>query len=812
MFKNFIKTAWRNLIKNRVFSIINIAGLAIGLSCFLLISMFVVDELSYDRYNEKADRIYRINSDIRFGGTDLPLAVCSDPMGATLKKDYPQVEQYVRFYNSRGSKLIKKGNEWINEDNVVHVDSTLFDVFTLPAIAGNTRTALNEPNSVVITKSAALKYFGTTDAVGKTLETNDNQKTIYKINAVIKDVPRNSHFHYDFFFSMDNVEYGYGNYLSHNFQTYVLLKKGVDYKAFDRNFDQVIDKYVMPQAKQFMQITSIDDFKKAGNKLEYHLMPLLDIHLHSARFPELGVNGNAQYVYIFSAVAIFILLIACINFMNLSTARSASRAKEVGIRKVLGTEKRFLISQFLTESTMLAMIGLGIAIIICWAALPYFNNVAAKDIRMSDFVNSRILIALILIPLIVGALAGSYPAFYLSSFQPIMVLKGKINAGFKRSNIRSGLVVFQFFISIFLIIGTIIVYRQLDYIQTKNLGFNKDQVLIINGAGALRNNVDAFKNEVSKMTGVKAGSFGGYLPVANSSRNDNTFSSEAVMDSKNGFNMQTWNVDYDYIPTLGMEVIKGRNFSPQFGADSNAVIINETAEKVLGFADPIGKKIYTTEGNANNPKSIALTIVGVVKNFHFESLRQTIGPLSFRLGYNKWTVAFKVATTDVRSLVKNIEGKWKSMAPGFPFTYEFLDDAFDNMYREEQRVGKIAISFAVLAILIACLGLFGLATYMAEQRTKEIGVRKVLGASVQNITTMLSKEFVVLVIIAAVIAFPLAWWAMHKWLEDFAFRVNISWWVFVLAAAIAFAIALLTVSFQAIRAAIANPVKSLRTE
>jgi len=812
MLRNFIKTAWRNLIKNRVFSIINIAGLAIGLSCFLLISMFVVDELSYDRYNEKADRIYRVNSDIKFGGTDLPLAVCSDPMGATLKKDYPQVEQYVRFYNSRGSKLIKKGNEWINEDNVVHVDSTLFDVFTLPAIAGNTRTALNEPNTVVITKSAALKYFGTTDAVGKTLETNDNQKTIYKINAVIKDVPRNSHFHYDFFFSMDNVEYGYGNYLSHNFQTYVLLKKGVDYKAFDRNFDQVIDKYVMPQAKQFMQITSIDDFKKAGNKLEYHLMPLLDIHLHSARFPELGVNGNAQYVYIFSAVAIFILLIACINFMNLSTARSASRAKEVGIRKVLGTEKRFLISQFLTESTMLAMIGLGIAILICWAALPYFNNVAAKDIQMSDFVNSRILIALILIPLIVGALAGSYPAFYLSSFQPIMVLKGKINAGFKRSNIRSGLVVFQFFISIFLIIGTIIVYRQLDYIQTKNLGFNKDQVLIINGAGALRNNVDAFKNEVSKMTGVKAASFGGYLPVANSSRNDNTFSSEAVMDSKNGFNMQTWNVDYDYIPTLGMEIIKGRNFSPQFGADSNAVIINETAEKVLGFADPIGKKIYTTEGNANNPKTIALTIVGVVKNFHFESLRQTIGPLSFRLGYNKWTVAFKVATTDVRSLVKNIEGKWKSMAPGFPFTYEFLDDAFDNMYREEQRVGKIAISFAVLAILIACLGLFGLATYMAEQRTKEIGVRKVLGASVQNITTMLSKEFVVLVIIAAVIAFPLAWWAMHKWLEDFAFRVNISWWIFVLAASIAFAIALITVSVQAVRAAIANPVKSLRTE
>jgi putative ABC transport system permease protein len=567
----------------------------------------------------------------------------------------------------------------------------------------------------------------------------------------------------------------------------------------------------MPQAKQYMQVSSIDEFRKAGNRLDYHLMPLLDIHLHSARFPELGVNSNAQYVYIFSAVAIFILLIACINFMNLSTARSASRAKEVGIRKVLGTETRFLIGQFLTESTLVALIGLSIAILICWAVLPFFNNVSAKSIQLEDFLNGKILAVIILVPLIVGALAGSYPAFYLSSFQPIMVLKGKINAGFKRSFLRSGLVIFQFFISIFLIIGTIIVYRQLNYIQTKNLGFNKDQVLIVNGASALGTQVDAFKNEVAKMSGVRNASFSGYLPVSNSSRNDNTYSSEAVMDSKNGFNMQNWNIDYDYIPTLGMQIVKGRNFSPQFGSDSTAVIINETTEKLLGFPDPIGKKIYT--GDDNNPgHSVAFTIIGVVKNFHFESLRENIGPLCFRLGYNKWSLAFRVGTSDIRSLVSNIEGRWKSMAPGYPFTYEFLDDAFDNMYREEQRIGKIAISFSVLAIFVACLGLFGLATYMAEQRTKEIGVRKVLGASVQNITTMLSKEFVVLVLIAAVIAFPLSWWAMHHWLEDFAFRVNISWWVFVLAASIAFTIALLTVSFQAIRAAIANPVDSLRTE
>jgi putative ABC transport system permease protein len=811
MLRNFIKTAWRNLIKNRTFSIINIAGLAIGLSCFLLISMYVVDEFSYDRYNEKADRIYRINSDIKFGGANLNLAVCSDPMGATLKKDYPQVEQFTRIYVSGGSKMIKKGNDWINEDKVAHVDSTFFDVFTLPAIAGDTRTALNEPNTVVISQSAALKYFGTINALGKTVETNDKKNKLYKVTAVINDVPRNSHFHLDFLFSMLNVQYDFGNFLSHNFQSYVVLRKGTDYKAFDKNFDQVIAKYVIPQAKQYMQIGSIEDFKKAGNRLEYHLMPLLDIHLHSARFPELEANGNAQYVYIFSAVAIFILLIACINFMNLSTARSASRAKEVGIRKVLGTEKRFLIGQFLTESTMLALIALVIAVLICWAILPFFNNVAAKDIGMKDFLNPKLLTVLILVPVIVGALAGSYPAFYLSSFQPIMVLKGKINAGFRRSNIRSGLVVFQFFISIALIIGTIIVYKQLDYIQTKNLGFDKSQVLVVNGASALGTQVDAFKNEVKKISGVKDAAYSGYLPVSNSSRNDNTYSREAVMDSKNGLDMQVWNIDYDYIPMLGMQIIKGRNFSPQFGTDSTAVIINETTAGLLGYPDPLGKKIYTRDGDASSPVT-GFTIIGVVKNFHFESLRENISPLCFRLGNNKWCVSFKLATTDVRSVVKNIESKWKSMAPGFPFDYQFLDQAFDNMYRQEQRVGRIAISFAVLAILIACLGLFGLATYMAEQRTKEIGVRKVLGASVQNITTMLSKEFVTLVIIAAVIAFPLAWWGMHLWLQDFAYRVNISWWVFALAAFIAFAIALVTVSFQAIRAAIANPVDSLRTE
>lgn len=810
MIKNYLTVAWRNLVKNKTFSIINIAGLAVGLACFILIAMYVMDELSYDRYNAKAERIYRINSDIRFGGTDLTLAVSSDAMGAALKNDYPQVEQYTRIYASSGSKLIKKDNEYVNENNVAHADSTFFEVFTLPAVSGDTRTALNEPNTVVITESAAKKYFGDMNAVGKMIETNENNKTLYKVTAVIKDVPENSHFNFDLIFSMDNVDYGWGNYLSQNFQTYLVLKPGTDPNVFEKNFIQYINKYVVPQAKQFMQINSMEDFEKAGNKMEYSLMPVTDIHLHSNRVAELGPNGSIQYVYIFSAVAIFILLIACVNFMNLSTARSVNRAKEVGIRKVLGTEKRSLISQFLTESTLMVFIGLVLAIFLVWLTIGYFNDLSAKNLVLSTLLKPGYLIFLLLLPLVVGGLAGIYPAFYLSSFQPISVLKGKMNKGFSKNYFRSTLVVFQFFTSIVLIVGTIVVFRQLNYIQNKKIGFNKDQVLVLNGTAALGNNVDPFRNEVTKISGVKASSFAGYLPVSNSSRSDNTFSTESVMTEKNGFNMQVWNVDYDYIPTLGMEIIEGRNFSSAYGSDSSAVIINEATAKTIGYDDPIGKKVYSSDGAGNN--SVEYTIIGVVKNFNYESLRQNIGPLCFRLGYNKWAAAFKVSTTDIKGLLANIESKWKTMATGLPFSYQFLDEAFDSMYRAEQRVGTVALAFAVLAILIACLGLFGLATYMAEQRTKEIGVRKVLGASVPDIVTMISKDFAKLVLIAAVIAFPVAWFAMDKWLQDFAYRVNIGWWVFLVAGVIALFIALITVGIQAVKAAIANPVKSLRTE
>ncbi len=806
MFKNYLKVALRNLWKNKGFSAINILGLATGLATCLLIVLYVVDELSYDRYNKKAERIYRVDADIRLGGGDLHLAVSSDPMGATLKKDYPQVEEYTRVFASSGSKLIKKGTQFIEEQAVAHVDSTFFNVFTLPAIEGDTRTALNEPNTVVITETAAKKYFGTVHALGKIIEAD---KTPYKVTAVIKDVPKASHFHFDFLFSMDNVDYGWGNYTSHNFQTYIVLKEGTDYKAFQKNFKTVIEKYVLPQAKQFIQVSSMEEFERAGNKLQYSLTPLLHIHLRSDRFPELSTNGNIQYVYIFSAVAFFVLLIACINFMNLSTARSANRAKEVGIRKVLGTERRTLIAQFLIESIVTVCIALLLAIGIAALVLPLFNDIAAKTLSIKELIWGKLLPFLLVLPLAVGLLAGSYPALFLSRFKPIAVLKGSIGAGFKKSSLRSALVVFQFAVSIILIIGTIIVYSQLRYIQTKNLGFNKDQVLIINGTAALGTNAESFKNEVLAMQGVRSGTYSSFLPVSNSSRNDNTFSNEPVMDAKNGVNMQRWSIDYDYIKTMGMEIVKGRSFSKEFGSDSSAMIINETTAKLFGFKDPVGKKIYTYD---EHNKPISYDVIGVVKNFNFESLRQSVGPLCMVLDRSIGLSSFKVSAGNIQGLIRQIETKWKALAPGMPFSYRFLDESFDEMYRAEQRVGQIAITFAVLAIIIACLGLFGLVTYAAEQRIKEIGIRKVLGASVQGIVQLLSKDFIRLVLIAFMIAAPVAWYFMNKWLQDFSYRVGMHWWIFVLAGSIALLIALVTISFQAIKAAIANPVKSLRTE
>jgi putative ABC transport system permease protein len=806
MLKNYIRTAWRILGKKKSFSVMNIVGLAIGLTCFILISLYIKDELSFDRFHSKSDRIYRIHTDILFGGTSFKLAQSPDPMGANLKRDYPQVEQYARLFLN-GGKNIKKGNEFIYEQAVAYADSTLFDVFSFPALYGNTRTALAEPNTAVLTEEAAKKYFDTPDAVGQTLELD---RETYKITAVIKDMPSNSHFNFDFLLSMDNVRYNWNNYLSNNFYTYLLLKPGVNYRTFEKKFDEVLDKYVLPQAKQYMEIKSMDEFRKAGNKLEYSLIPLTEIHLHSDKTNELAPTGDMRYVYIFSAVAIFILLIACVNFMNLSTARSSNRAKEVGIRKVLGSERKKIVAQFLVESIVISFIAMLFSLVLVTLLLPYYNDLTGKQFTVSLLFQYKWLVFFAALPLVVGILAGIYPAFFLSAFKPIAVLKGKMSAGPGKSMVRNVLVVFQFTTCIVLIVSTLVVYGQLNFIRNKKLGFNKEQVLIVNGTGALGKKAGAFRDEVLQLQGVLDGTLSGYLPVR-SSRTDYSFSTESVMNSDNGFNMQVWQVDERYVSTMGMELIKGRNFRPGSKEDSTSLIINETSAARLGYADPIGKIIYSKDFSSENVAA-PFKIIGVVKNFHFESLKENIGPLSLALEPSPYLASFRINTADMPGLLKQIESKWKTMVTGRAFSYQFLDESFNDMYRAEQRVGKIAVTFSILAVLIACLGLFGLVAYMAEQRTKEIGIRKVLGASVPGIVRLISADFIKLVIISFVIATPLAWWAMHQWLQNFAYRMDIGWIVFVLAGIGALLIAGITLSFQAIKAAIANPVKSLRTE
>ncbi len=807
MFKNYLKIAFRNLWKNKGYSAINIFGLAVGLATCLLILIFVADELSYDQFNKKANRIYRVDGDLQFGGTHFILAVAPDPLGATMKKDFPQVEQYVRFRDNGGFR-VKKGNENVQENKVIYTDSTLFDVFTLPVVAGDPKTALIDPNSIVITQKVAEKYFNTTDVVGKTLTINDT--TNYKITAVIKSIPTQSHFNFDFFVPLSSSEESRkNNWLSNNFNTYVVLREGVHAAAIEKQFAAFINKYVGEQAKQLLGM-SMSEFEKAGNFDRLSLMPLTKIHLHSDKVAELGINENIQYVYIFSAIALVILLIACVNFMNLSTARSSNRAKEVGVRKVLGSRKKEIITQFLSESVLISFISLILALAIAKLLLPYFNQVSGKQIELGLFSKPWLLPSLILLMLIVGLLAGSYPSFYLSSFQPVTVLKGSLASGFKGSKLRSSLVVFQFAISIILMVGTVVIYSQLNFIQNKKIGYNRDHVLVVKHTYPLGDHAKTFRNELLNVKGVENVTVTGWLPTGDY-RSESPLYPDVSLDQKSAVSMQTWYVDENYIPTLNIQLAQGRNFSAQMPADSSSVIINEAAAKLLGFSNPLNKKLYSLT-SLKNKTSKAYEVIGVIKDFNFNSLRQVVTPMVLFLGTDEGSVAIRFKSTGISSLIASVQTKWKNINPNQPFEYSFMDEDFANTYQKEQRVGKIAISFSILAILIACLGLFGLVTYAAEQRTKEIGIRKVLGASVSNIVNLLSSDFLKLVVIAMLIAFPLAWWGMNKWLQDFAYRIHIDWKVFLVAGICAIVIALATVSFQAIKAAVANPVKSLRTE
>jgi putative ABC transport system permease protein len=762
-------------------------------------------ELSFDRFNEKADRIVRVIFVGSVQGEKMKEPHVMPPVAQTLKKDFPEVEDATRLRNA-GSPLVTYEGKTFREDGFAYVDSNFFDVFTLPIIEGNPKTALSQPQSVVITKETAKKYFGNENPLGKIIDIKSWNKS-FKVTGIIKEVPDASHFHFSFFASTTGLEEAKSNsWMSSEFFTYLVLPKGYDYKKLEAKMPGVIDKYLGPQLQEGMGMT-LKEFRAKGNDLGLYLQRLTDIHLYSDLFGDLSAGGDISYVYIFGAIALFMLLIACINFMNLSTAGASRRAKEVGIRKVIGSDKKQLIFQFLAESVVLTFISLLIAMLLVQLFFPVFNQLAGKNIGLSIFKNPLLISGVFLLVLITGLLAGSYPAFFLSSFKPVAVLKGKFMAGKNSFSLRSGLVVFQFFISIVLIISTAVVYSQLNYIQEKKLGYTKEQVVIIPDTWILGDKEKLFQQQIMEDSRVVSASVSGYVPAGPSS-NNNFFL--YVMDEAATVKTLNYQVDQLYIPTLGIEMAAGRNFDAAMPTDSNGIILNETAAKAFGWEkDAIGK---TLKRNYKVGDGFTYHVIGVVKDFHFKSLHETISPLVMTFGENSGSILIKSKTTDIASLISKLKDRWSAFGVETPFSYSFLDDRFRKTYEAEQNTGKLLGIFAGLTIFVACMGLFGLAMFTAQQRTKEMGIRKVLGASVGNIVTLLSKDFIKLVIIAFVIAAPIATLIMNKWLQDFAYRTDISAWVFIATALLSLLIAFLTISIQSVKSALANPVKSLRTE
>lgn len=807
MLKNYIKTAVRNLLKRKGYSLINIAGLAIGMASCLIILMFVNDELSYDAFNEKADRIYRVSASFLYGGRSFDIAVVPPPMAQVLIDEFPEVENAVRF-RQRGRYIFRYKDNTFKETRVSYVDPSFFDIFSIPLLKGNPDSVLDDPNTLILSRNTAQKYFRDEEPIGKTLRLND--RTDYMVTGVFEEIPGNSHFHFDVFVSMASLaESKSQTWMSQNFQTYILLREGADPAALEAKFPDLLIKYMGPQIEAFMGKSMeklVEENELAG---EFYLQPLRDIHLHSDLIAEMEPTSDVKFVYIFTAIALFILIIASINYMNLSTARSAGRAREVGIRKVLGSFRSQIIRQFLTESMILSLVSLAIALGLVRLALPLFNGLSGKVLSMSALGSSSMVVVLVAATIIVGILAGSYSAFFISAFQPVNVLKGHLKSGVKTGWLRSGLVVFQFAASIILIIGTFVVYDQLHYIQNKKLGYDKEQVIILNNTYLLGDQTETFKNRMLTYPQIVNASISDYLPVP-SNGNNSSILPEGERDSKKATSMQNWIVDYDYIKTLGMKVVAGRDFSREYSTDTKATIINQAAAKQFDWEQPVGRRIgriISSEGDIE-----LYEVIGVVEDFHFETLKETIGPLVMFLGESNGNISFRVGTDDISGTIGILQKEWKSFLPYQPFEYSFLDERFADMYQTEQRIGRIFGLFAGFAIFIGCLGLFGLAAFTAEQRTKEIGIRKVLGATSPNIIQLLTKEFVILVAVANVIAWPVAFWVMKGWLKDFSYRVSLSVWVFVGAGLFTLSIALLTVSYQSIRAALADPAVSLRYE
>tara|TARA_R110000868_G_scaffold262027_2_gene520417 strand:+ start:28702 stop:31119 length:2418 start_codon:yes stop_codon:yes gene_type:complete len=805
MYKNYLKIAWRSIKGEKLFTFIKVGGFAMGIAACLLIALFINDELSYDQQYKNKDRIYRVVLQGVMDGELRKSVHFQLPFADALQSDFPEIQKAGKINMSElfgaGKRGLRLAGESQNnfEDGFVFANQNILEILEISLEQGNTKEALLQPGNIVMSKSKADKYFPHGDALGKTIVLDDNSSRPYTITGVMPDFPKNSHLQFNFLLPIEDTNMSWTN---QNYFTYVLVDENASIPTLEKKMFSIMENYVIPAQ---LARGRAPDFIEILKTIEYKLQPIGDIHLRSDLAMGDGLkHGDIRFVWLFGAIAGFILLLACINFINLSTAKSANRAKEVGLRKTVGAFKSNLVEQFLTESVLFSIISFILGLLLAWALLPTFNVIAAKSIlfpwEVWWFVPLMVGSALF-----IGILAGMYPAFYLSSFRPVNVLKGSISVGSKSGKLRSGLVVFQFATSVILIIGTLIIYKQMDYIQHKELGYDKEQVVVLEGANILGNKSESFKEQLLQLPEVQTVTKSDFLPIDGAKRNGNTFKKTGEGIEDRGVPAQIWRVDYDYIKTLGIQVKEGRDFSREFASDSvNSMIINDQMAHELGYDNPIGKQI-------NN--GMDWTIVGVVQDFHFKSLKEDIAPLSLIIANNdSGAISVKIKPDNIGESLASIEAIWNKNVPNQAFAYSFLDQKFNQMHEDVERMGKIFNSFALFAILVACLGLFALSAFMVEQRKKEISIRLVLGAPFESIYKLLTLDFLKLIFLAILIAIPIGWYMMNRWLEDFAYKIDIGWEIFLSAGGIALVIAVATISYQSIGAALIKPLKSLRTE
>lgn len=810
MLKNYLKIAWRNLLRNKVFSLINMTGVSIGVAACMLISMYVFHEISYDSQVPDVSRIYRLYTvDNRQAKVEMGLSFSANT-APTLKRDFPEIEIAGRmmdnplFYGAGSNEIRVEGNPTQHhEEGFVYTDQEILDIFQLPMAYGDVHSALKEPNTIVISESKAKQYFKNGNPLGKVIYLNGNDRIPFKISGVMKDFPTNSHLNYKFLITLTGVEFGEGEqtrWLQSNYYVYLKMKEGVDPVVFEKRAgNTLLSRYLIPALKD----VGFPGADSIGKRISFAMQPVRDIQLYSQNFGEEKTRGDIRFIWLFGAVAIFILVIACINFVNLSTAQSANRAKEVGLRKAVGSQRIELIRQFLTESTLITFLSFIVGIGLAYLLLPLFNAVAGKELQFPWEVKWFIP-AVVMLAVMVGAVAGIYPAFYLSRFNPTEVLKGKLRIGSRSSGLRSTLVVFQFTISIILIVGTLIINKQMRFILTEKLGYDRNQVIQLYGTNMLGDKVQSFRADIKEIAGVSGASISDFLPIEGTKRNGNTFNHAGMEKQEEGIPGQAWDVDEEYLQTIGLKLVAGRNFSKDIKTDRQSTIVNESMAQKLGMKNPVGQKLsrYGT----------LYQIIGVVKDFNFQTLQQKIEPLCLFYNESPSIISVKTNSNDMPRLLKALETKWKDFAPGMAFRYNFMDESYTHMYADVKRMETIFTSFAILAIFVACLGLYALSAFMVEQRSKEMSIRKVLGASMQNIFGLLTNHFLGLIAISMIVATPLAYYMMQKWLEDFVYKTAMEWWIFAITICIASLITLITISYHAIRATIKNPVIALKTD